>query len=157
MPDDHEFFRQLLESKQHRPGGRAIIFDSTRRHILVEKNLEGREKYVNFPGGGVELGETLQECITREVKEEIGGIIRDFEFLFLVENFILFEDQYMGGIELYCEITLDSDNLQAQEEGYELHWIEVAKLDQVDLRPAIVRDRIFAGNYRDVRHLVTRG
>ena len=157
MPDDYEFFRELIESKQHRPGGRAIIFDSTRCHILVEKNLDAREKYVNFPGGGIELGETLQECITREIMEEIGETIHDFEFLFLVENFILFEGQYLGGIELYCEITLDSDNVEAQEDGYELHWIEVAKLDQVDLRPAIVRDRIFDGTYRDVRHLVTRG
>jgi len=157
MPDDHEFFRQQLESRQHRPSGRAIIFDSTRRYLLVEKNLNAREKYVNFPGGGIKFGETLQECIAREMMEEIGATVRDFEFLFVVENFILFEGQYLGGIELYCEITLDSDTIEAQEEGYECGWIEVEKLDQVDLRPAIVRDRILNGTYRDVRHLVTKG
>ena len=157
MPDDSEFFRQVLKSQQHRPGGRALIFDPTRRYILVEKNLDAREKYVNFPGGGIELGETLQECIAREIMEEIGMTVRDFEFLFLVENFILFEGQYLGGIELYCEITLDSDKVEPQEDGYEFHWIEVAKLNQIDLRPTIVRDRIFDGTYRDARHLVTKG
>ena len=157
MPDDHEFFRQVLENNQHRPSGRAIVFDSTRRNILVEKNLDAHEKYVNFPGGGIELGETLQECVSREMMEEIGGTVLDFDFLFLVENFILFEGQYLGGIELYCEIKLDSDKCESQEEGYEFHWIEVAKLNQIDLRPAIVRDRIFDGTYRDVRHLVTKG
>ena len=156
MPDDHEFFRQVLKSQQHRPNARALIFDSTHQHILVEKNLGARENYVNFPGGGIELGETLQECIAREITEEIGARVRDFEFLFLVENFILFEGQYLGGIELYCEITLDSDKVEPQEDGYEFHWIEVADLKDVDLRPAIVRDRIFDDTYRDVRHLVTR-
>lgn len=156
MPDDHAFFRQIIESKQHRPSGRAIILDSTRQHVLVEKNLGARENYLNFPGGGIKFGETLQECIAREIMEEIGGTIRDFKFLFLVENFILFEGQYLGGIELYCEITLDSDKIESQEEDYEFHWIEVTTLKDVDLRPVIVRDLIFDGTYRDVRHLVTR-
>lgn len=157
MPDDHAFFRQQLKSQQHRPSARAIIFDSARRRILVEKNLGARENYVNFPGGGIELGETLQECITREIMEEIGAWVRDFEFLFLVENFIRFEGQILGGIELYCEITLDTDKIEPQEDGYEFHWIEVASLKDVDLRPEIVRDRIADGTYRDIRHLVTKG
>jgi len=157
MPDDHEFFRQVLKSQQHRPNARALIFDSAHHHILVEKNLGAHENYVNFPGGGIEVGETLQECITREIMEEIGARIRDFEFLFLVENFIPFEGQYLGGIELYCEITLETEKIEPQEEGFEFHWIEVSALKNLDLRPTIVRDRIADGTYRNVRHLVTRG
>ena len=157
MPDDHEFFRQVLKSQQHRPNARALIFDSAHQHILVEKNLGAHENYVNFPGGGIEVGETLQECITREIMEEMGAGVRDFEFLFLVENFIPFEGQFLGGIELYCEISLDTDKVEPQEEGYEFHWLEIAALKDVDLRPAIVRDRIADDTYRDVRHLVTRG
>lgn len=157
MPDDHDFFRQVLNSKQHRPNARALIFDSTHQHILVEKNLGARENYVNFPGGGIELGETLQECITREIMEEVGVVVRNFEFLFLVENFILFEDQYLGGIELYCEIRLDTEKVEPQEEGFEFHWLEIASLKDYDLRPAIVRDSIADGTYREVRHLVTKG
>ena len=157
MVDDHVFFRSLLENKQHRPGGRAIIFDSTRRRILVERNLGAREGYVNFPGGGIEIGETLQECIAREMNEEIGAEILDFEFLFLVENFVLFEGEYLHGIELYCEIKLGSDKVESKLDGYEFRWVEVAQLSGLDLRPTIVRDRIIDGTYRDVRHLVTRG
>ncbi|MCJ7717781.1 MAG: NUDIX domain-containing protein [Anaerolineales bacterium] len=156
MPDDQVFFRSIRDKKQHRPGGRAIIFDSTRQYILVERNLGAHENYDNFPGGGLELGETLQECISREMKEEIGATVLDFEFLFLVENFILFEGEYLHGLELYCEVRLESDEVESQEEGYECLWIEVASLCGVDLRPHIVRDRIIDGTYRDVRHLVTR-
>ena len=156
MPDDQAFFRSILDNKQHRPGGRAIIFDSSHQHILVERNLGARENYDNFPGGGLELGETLQECISREMNEEIGATVLDFEFLFLVENFILLEGEYVGGIELYCEVKLESDEIESQEDGYEFLWIEVASLSDVDLRPIIVRDRIIDGTYRDVRHLVTR-
>jgi 8-oxo-dGTP diphosphatase len=157
MPDDHAFFRWILESKQHRPSGRAIIFDSSRRRILVERNLGAREKYVAFPGGGIELGETLQECISRELDEEIAATVLDFEFLFLVENFIPFEGEYLHGIELYCEVKLESDEVESQLDGYEFPWLDVANLSRVDLRPTIVRDRIVDGSYRDLRHLVSRG
>jgi 8-oxo-dGTP pyrophosphatase MutT (NUDIX family) len=156
MPDDYAFFRKILGSKQHRPGGRAIIFDSSRRHLLVEKNLGAREEYVAFPGGGIELGETLQECITRELDEEIGAKIVDFNFLFLVENFIPFEGEYLHGIELYCEVKLGSDQVESQLEGYEFPWIDVSKLGKVDLRPHIVRDRIVDGSYKEIRHLISR-
>ena len=88
--------------------------------------------------------------------EEIAATVLDFEFLFLVENFIPFEGEYLHGIELYCEIKLESDEVKSQLDGYEFPWLEVATLGEVDLRPTIVRDRIVDGTYKDVRHLVTR-
>jgi 8-oxo-dGTP pyrophosphatase MutT (NUDIX family) len=156
MTDDHALFRYLLDRKEHRPGGRAIVFDSTRSRILVERNSVAHEKYVAFPGGGIELGETLEECISREFSEEFGGKVHDFEFLFLVENFIPFEGEYLHGIELYCEVKLDTDDIQSKLEGYEFPWLDVAELGKVDLRPAIVRDRIIDGTYRGIRHLISR-
>ncbi len=155
MPDDHAFFRQILESSQHRPGGRAIIFDSSRKHLLVERNLGAREGYVNFPGGGIELGETLEACIRRELDEEFGGKVKAFEFLFLVENFIPFEGQVIGGIELYCAVQLEDDHVASRSPEYQFQWIDRSDLPDLDLRPHIVRDRIVDGTYPDVRHLVT--
>lgn len=157
MTDDHLFFREILESGRHRPCGRAIVFDRSRRRILVMRNLGAREKYVAFPGGGIELGETLEECLIRELDEEIAAKVLDFEFLFLVENFIPFEGEFVHGIELYCEIRLESDAVVSQLDGFEFPWIELDELSGTDLRPTVVRDRIMDGTFRELRHLVTRG
>jgi 8-oxo-dGTP pyrophosphatase MutT (NUDIX family) len=156
MSDDHELFRYLLSTGEHRPSGRAIVFDSSRQHILVEKNSGAREGYVGFPGGGIALAETLEECITREFHEEFGGAIGEFEFLFLVENFIPFEGELLHGIELFCEVKLKSDDVRSQLNGYEFPWIPISGLSDVDLRPSVVRDRIVDGSYRKVRHLISR-
>jgi 8-oxo-dGTP pyrophosphatase MutT (NUDIX family) len=155
MTDDHALWRRILDSRQIQNSGRAIIFDSARRHILVERNLGAREEYVAFPGGGIELGETLEECISRELDEEIAARVVEFEFLFLVENLIPFEGEYLHGIELYCEVKLESDEIESQLEGYEFPWLDVDNLSRVDLRPWIVRDHIVDGSYKSIRHLVS--
>jgi 8-oxo-dGTP diphosphatase len=155
MPDDQAFWRRILDSRQIQNSARAIIFDSARRHILVERNLSAGEGYVAFPGGGIELGETLEECISRELDEEIAARVVEFEFLFVVENIIDFEGEYLHGIELYCEVKLESDEIESQLEGYEFPWLDVDNLSQVDLRPWIVRDHIVDGSYRNMRHLVS--
>jgi len=41
--------------------------------------------YYNFPGGGVEEGETLAECTKREVLEESGITVHVEEMLFTLE------------------------------------------------------------------------
>ncbi len=155
MPDDQALWRRIYDSKQIQIGLRAIIFDSTGHNILVERNLGAHERYVNFPGGGLELGETFEQCISREMIEEIGVPIFDFKFLFLVENFIPFEGEYLHGIELYCEVKLGTDDVVAQIEGYDFYWQAVDDLGDIDLRPIIVRDRIIDGTYNKVRHLIS--
>jgi 8-oxo-dGTP pyrophosphatase MutT (NUDIX family) len=156
MKDSQEFLREIRDLGQHRPGGRAIIFDSTRSRILIEWNHHGHDSYGNFPGGGLELGETLHECMVRELKEEVGATVVDFEFLFLHENFILFEGEYLHGLELYCELKLSSDDIQQQSDENEFLWLEIERLGQVDIRPVLVRDRIADGTYRDVRYLMSK-
>lgn len=41
-------------------------------HVLVADELIKGRRITKFPGGGVEYGEGLKECVVREVREEIG-------------------------------------------------------------------------------------
>jgi 8-oxo-dGTP diphosphatase len=156
LKDSHEFLREIRDLGQHRPGARAIIFDSTRSRILIEWNHNESDGYGNFPGGGLELGETLSECLVRELKEEVGATVVDFEFLFLHENYILFEGEYLHGLELYCELKLNSDDIRQQLDENEFLWVESESLGHIDIRPVQVRDLIVDGTYRDVRYLVSK-
>jgi 8-oxo-dGTP pyrophosphatase MutT (NUDIX family) len=156
LKDNREFLREIRDSGQHRPGGRAIIFDSTRSRVLIEWNHNEYDEYSDFPGGGLELGETLHECMVRELKEEVDATVVDFEFLFLHENFILFEGEYLHGLEHYCELKLSSDEIRQQPDENKFLWLEVERLSQVDIRPVLVRDCIVDGTYRDFRYLVSK-
>ena len=52
------------------------------------------------PGGGLEFGESLEECLEREFLEETGARIKVGEFLFLNE---LIDDPYHA-VELYYKV-----------------------------------------------------
>ncbi len=41
-------------------------------HVLVADELIKGRQITKFPGGGLEFGEGLKECLVREIREEIG-------------------------------------------------------------------------------------
>jgi 8-oxo-dGTP pyrophosphatase MutT (NUDIX family) len=57
-----------LPSPYYRVTTRAIILDERMRLLIIE-NEEGAYE---LPGGGWEHDETFEECVRREVKEELG-------------------------------------------------------------------------------------
>lgn len=54
--------------------------------LLVEFSGGTRTAHFNFPGGGVELGETLEEAVRREVLEETGLEVSVERLLLVVES-----------------------------------------------------------------------
>lgn len=55
-------------SAQFRVAVSALIFDGERILLALRRDIE----WWNLPGGGMEIGETVDEALCREVKEETG-------------------------------------------------------------------------------------
>ena len=63
--------------------------------ILVTEGLDtvNNQRYARPLGGGVELGETSEQTIIREIREEIGAEVRDLKLLGVLENLFELEGQ----------------------------------------------------------------
>lgn len=58
---------------QFRVGCKALIFDERGRILVVRRAAEETLPGIwEFPGGGVEFGETLEAALARELREETG-------------------------------------------------------------------------------------
>lgn len=61
----------------HRHVGAGIIVDDRNRVLLAQRPAAGMLGGLwEFPGGGVEPGETVPQCIVRELREELGIAVR---------------------------------------------------------------------------------
>jgi mutator protein MutT len=80
----------------------AIIFRDD-AVLLIQRGREPSYGKWSIPGGAVELGETLQEAVFREVSEEVGLEVRVKDLVVALDRVILDQN---GGIE-YHYVLLD--------------------------------------------------
>lgn len=109
----------------------AIIRKDNFVLITRRKNSEANGGLWEFPGGKVELGESLQECLEREIKEELNVdcIVKD---IFFISDFQA-ENGHLKLIALECEILSHKLSLTVHDDA---KWVEVDHLLEFRLAPA---------------------
>ena len=117
----------------------AVIFKNDQL-LLVKRRFEPEAQFWSLPGGLVEWGETVEEAIIRETREECGieiGPIRLVDIIDFIErdergeiryHYVLvdFEARYLGG-----EVAPESDAADAR-------WFSPSELTEISL-PEITR------------------
>jgi 8-oxo-dGTP pyrophosphatase MutT (NUDIX family) len=101
-----------------------------------------------FPGGHVNFGETSQNALVREFKEEIAADIVPLRLLWIGENFFPWGQRDCHQIGLYYLVAL-CDEPQIPLEGIfyndnalEFSWISLADVNKLELYPITTRDKL---------------
>jgi mutator protein MutT len=101
------------------------------RFLLVRRPINKKRGGLwEFPGGKVENGETLEEAIKRELKEELGIKTKVRRFLSKI-NYKYPE----GEIELIL-LEIDSKEEPILKEALELRWVNFEEIKEIELCPA---------------------
>lgn len=98
-------------------------------HRISKKQDVNKDKWIGV-GGHLEAGESPEECLLREVKEETGLTLKDWSF----RGLLSFATQ-SGEEELICLYTSESFSGQLAEDCREgkLEWVSWDRLPQLRL------------------------
>lgn len=133
--------------------------------LLVDKYNE--TKYC-LPGGYVELGETTEEGLIREIKEEVNIDVNIDSFMGIIENFFYGRNnEYTQALDFYYKVSpkdINDINLNDYEyiendKGFiikhEFKWIDINELDKFNLVPDNLID-IIKENKNEIFHLIKK-
>lgn len=103
--------------------------------LLVKRKKAPHKDLWAIPGGSVELGETLQEAVEREVREETGLEIKAKK---PVHAFDLIDREKDGSIRFhYVIVDLSADyiggELQAADDAVDARWFSSAELEHIPI------------------------
>ncbi|MEM3578958.1 MAG: NUDIX hydrolase [Candidatus Bathyarchaeia archaeon] len=104
--------------------------------ILLEKRKgePGKGKW-SVPGGLVELGETVEEAVVREVKEETGLDVAEPELIDVVDNIVRDENGEIKWhfVILDYYVKVKGGELQAADDAEEICWVPFGEAEKYDL------------------------
>ncbi len=141
-----------------RTGG-ILIYDN--KMLFVKTNFGD---YYYMIGGGVQLGETTEKCIERELLEEAGVNARVDHLAVVCENFFKGVGGNIDGfdchvLEFYYYMNISDDSLASckteTDEGEALVWLPIEEIAESDIKPAFIKeniDRIL--NKKETLHII---
>ncbi len=132
-----------MEIRQRVTG--VIIRDG--KILLIRRIKNGNEYYV-YPGGGIDEGEDKLTALNREMKEELNFEIKEFEFLFKLDDTYDVRQQidYTYLIKDFTgDLQLGGPEKEIMNENnqYYPEWIDFEDFKNIaDLWPEKIRDKI---------------
>lgn len=120
-------------------------------HVLLSYGEEVKHYYT--VGGGVHVGETSRQAVIREVQEETGAEFEIERPLCFIENFFTGKGGSLEGLdchtlELYylmkpkARQEYDVGSINTGGESEKMRWLPIDKLDDYDIRPALIKDLV---------------
>lgn len=119
-------------NKYPEPTVSAVIFNPEGKILLCKSHKWGN-KYV-IPGGHIELGESMEEALKREILEETGLHIYDIKLISLKESIFsntFYEKKHFIFIDYLCKTDSSEVILNDESESYE--WVGLNEIDNYDL------------------------
>lgn len=119
------------------PAASAVVMDKENR-ILLQKRRDNN--LWSLPGGGMDIGESIEETIIREVKEETGFDVEVIKCIGIYtdpHHVIAYSDgeiRQQFSICFACKII--GGSMKVSSESKEVEFISLDKIENLEMHPA---------------------
>lgn len=128
---------------------RAVIIENGK--LLTIKRTKSDLVYWVIPGGGVEEGETRENALMRECREELGISVKIRDLILEIDSK---KPETLGQKEYFYLVDIidgvlgsgqgpEFKNNSGYSGQYDIEWVEITDLANIDLKPVIIKDIIY--------------
>lgn len=122
--------------------------------ILAHRNIN-KDHYC-LPGGRIEIGESSEQTIKREIQEELGKQIEIRGYVATIENFFEMENKKYH--EIYFLHRLEFAKDEDKKIDYTMHnvegkeylqyeWLDLDKIEQYNILPKCLKEVLKSRNF----------
>lgn len=102
----------------------AFIVNPENQLLVARRAKEPAKGTLDLPGGFVDLHETAEEAIIREIKEETGLSVFGPRYLFSLPNIYVYSELEIHTVDLFYEIRVDANiSFRPDDDVSELFFI----------------------------------
>ncbi len=128
--------KKLMKGKDYVGVGiGAVIINDEGKMLLAQRGPKAKNERGKweFPGGGVEFGDTMEETIKREMKEELGIIIETYQQLPVLDHIIKDEAQHWITSGFIAKIKKGTPAIKEFEKCSGIGWFSLKEMEKLPL------------------------
>ncbi|MDR1199378.1 MAG: NUDIX domain-containing protein [Prevotellaceae bacterium] len=114
----------------------AVIYNDKDELLLTRRKNNPEKGFLDLPGGFVNIGETAENALIREVREELNINVSEYKFMATFPNEYVFDSMqyFTEDIVFLCKIA-DYSSISANDDisNYEFRLIDRINEDEIGL------------------------
>lgn len=129
--------------------GIALIFNKKGELLVTKQKYNPAKGMLDLPGGFADPGETIEECLIREIKEELNLNITSLIYFCSVPNTYIYKNVTYSITDFAFLCSVDHfDTIKASDDISDFYFIKLTSLDKSRFgleSPKTVIDRLREG------------
>lgn len=122
----------------------AFIVNDRDEMLVVRRAKEPAKGTLDLPGGFVDMGETVEEGMIREIKEEIGLDVTNIEYLFSSPNVYVYSGMGVHTLDMdyLARVHGSVPAIKAADDAAEALWIPIAQVNPAEFGLTSIRNAV---------------
>ena len=122
----------------------AFILNPKGELLVATRGKEPAKGTLDLPGGFVDMGETVEQGMRREIKEETGLDVKEIQYLFSSPNVYMYSGMGVHTLDMDFLVPVHGDSVavKAADDAAEALWIPISEVNPAEFGLTSIRNAV---------------